>query len=312
MSSEPAVPNSPVDPAQGDDDRELDDFLAGRSALNAAYREATRGDHAPAALEAPVVALARAAQAQAAGTQVLRPVPSRPRWLPLAAAAVAFGLSLSVMLRLREGAVEPAVSRAHRVSVERHAAGGAGTRSLEQAAEAESARVAAQVATVPARKPLEQASGTVARSPAPAPALAPPAPASPPPPAATDPRFAASAKARTFSQEVAPAPAQAAVPPADAMPHEPEARRLEAAPGAATTPAPSAGAMVESDSGSAAASAHPPMAAQAWLGDILELQQRGEHERARDELLRFRRRYPDHPLPAQLQPLATTTEPGDE
>ncbi len=46
-----------------------------------------------------------------------------------------------------------------------------------------------------------------------------------------------------------------------------------------------------------------PLDPEAWLRRVERLQSRGLDAEARRELLAFRQQYPDHPLPAALQPL---------
>lgn len=79
------------------DDRELDDFLAGRGELSAAYRAAARGEHAPPELDAAILANARTAAQLPPPFQRLH---RRPRWLRPVAVAATLVFSLGVMLSL--------------------------------------------------------------------------------------------------------------------------------------------------------------------------------------------------------------------
>ncbi|HKY91006.1 MAG TPA: hypothetical protein VJM11_08200 [Nevskiaceae bacterium] len=76
------------------DDRELEDFLSGKSALSSAYREASR-ESAPAALDAPIL--------DAAKTAARQPAPRAARrgtWLRPLAYAATFVLSTSLLLNV--------------------------------------------------------------------------------------------------------------------------------------------------------------------------------------------------------------------
>ncbi|MGQ0699754.1 MAG: hypothetical protein ACT4PZ_16110 [Panacagrimonas sp.] len=74
------------------DERELDEFLAGRDRIGAAYREASRGESAPAELDAAILLAAKEA--------VRTPLRRRPRWLQPLVVAATLVLSLGVLLNL--------------------------------------------------------------------------------------------------------------------------------------------------------------------------------------------------------------------
>lgn len=74
------------------DDAELDEFLAGRSRIGAAYREASKQDGAPPELDAAILSMAREA--------VATPVRRRSRWIQPMALAATLALSLGVLLNI--------------------------------------------------------------------------------------------------------------------------------------------------------------------------------------------------------------------
>lgn len=86
MSSEPQEP----------DDRELEDFLSGKSPISRAYREAGAEDRAPLELDASILAAAREANREAAAPRATR----RPRWIRPLAFAATFVLSVSVLFNV--------------------------------------------------------------------------------------------------------------------------------------------------------------------------------------------------------------------
>lgn len=74
------------------DDRELEDFLAGRHPVGKAYREASAQDTAPPELDALILGAAREA--------VRTPRARRPRWFQPVAVAATLALSLGVLLNI--------------------------------------------------------------------------------------------------------------------------------------------------------------------------------------------------------------------
>ncbi|THD05389.1 hypothetical protein B1810_01230 [Panacagrimonas perspica] len=74
------------------DDRELEDFLAGRHPVGKAYREASGQDTAPPELDALILGAAREA--------VRTPRARRPRWFQPVAVAATLALSLGVLLNI--------------------------------------------------------------------------------------------------------------------------------------------------------------------------------------------------------------------
>jgi hypothetical protein len=244
-------------------------------ALAELYRQAARDEPSP-RHDAAILAAARA--------ELARPQPSpRPTWWPrwrigLSVAATVMLTTSLVLLVQREQARDAAV--------------GEGLAARRQApAKAESAPAAPQEAEA---------------SKAPPDALA-PAPAAPRSPAARPEQDAAPATQATSRERAA------ATPPAGAL-EAPAAKAKRVAPSA--EPAPAAAAPSPSPSPSQEmrrdAQASPPVNAareaaprspEAWLADIRALLQAGRGEEARAALQAFRRSYPDHPLPADLEAL---------
>jgi len=74
------------------DDRELEDFLAGRHPVGKAYREASEHETAPPELDAAILTAAREA--------VRTPRARRPRWFQPVAVAATLALSLGVLLNI--------------------------------------------------------------------------------------------------------------------------------------------------------------------------------------------------------------------
>tara|TARA_R110000850_G_scaffold67188_2_gene149539 strand:- start:55128 stop:56198 length:1071 start_codon:yes stop_codon:yes gene_type:complete len=74
-------------------DREFEDFLAGRDKVSKAYREATRSTQAPEELDAAILAAARQAASRPKAAR-------RPRWIRPMALAATLILSLSVLVNI--------------------------------------------------------------------------------------------------------------------------------------------------------------------------------------------------------------------
>lgn len=81
-------------PRQPPDDRELEDFLAGRHPVGKAYRDASETEFAPRELDDSILAMARESIRSAP------PARRRPRWVQPMAVAATLGLSLSVLMNL--------------------------------------------------------------------------------------------------------------------------------------------------------------------------------------------------------------------
>jgi hypothetical protein len=118
----------------------------------------------------------------------------------------------------------------------------------------------------------------------PAPAAAPPAPA-----AMESAAPAKSSMAAPAAPAVLNAPAETARPRADAIAVQPQAfaRKKQDAANANEMAAKPAGALAESPA--------------QWLKRIVELRREGKTKEAEEELARFRKRYPDYRLPAELK-----------
>lgn len=302
------------------DDSELDDFLAGCSPISAAYREASRGEHAPPELDAAVMAAARAAPAARTGAR-------RPRWLPFAAAAASLVLGVSVLTevwrtpeaqvtfetagRSRPAAPAPesgAVTLPQSVVIERASEQAAivPTQRMEldkARAKAEQARREAELKSLAESKALEESrqrlrDERVGRQ-----------------------RFEREPREAAALADVQPAPAAApAAPRAEA--ESASAMRKSAAADAASAVAPLeriTSAVPDSQRGSSESPEAPPpppaLAAQldayespeGWLARIRELLRREDIEGVKAELRRFVGRYPDQVLPPDLRPFAAPT-----
>lgn len=336
MSSE----RSDLPPRQRPDDSELEDFLAGRSPISAAYREASRGEQAPPELEAVVMAAARAAPAAGSGAR-------RPRWLPFAAAAASLVLGVSVLMQVWHApeaqvtlqspdavadAAPAPVPESDALSWPLSIESGIPAPQAKQAQqeEAEQSRRKA-VAKAQPMEELGSAAAADRRADAESKALA-----------EDRQRQAAirkeqealllferdsTASSDSASALEAPAPAPASAAPLSAPQ---EARAMRKAP--TSEPEPAAAASEQHMEGAAAASGGrfdslpgpPPPApvnreasesAEDWIARIRELLEREDLEAVRQELRRFVARYPDQALPPDLQPfaapMATPAEPQE-
>lgn len=288
---------------QPPDDRELEDFFAGRHPVGRAYREASENDAAPTELDAAILAAAR----ESVRTRIVR----RLRWVQPVALAATLVLGLSVLMNVwrdpqtRERIVPAAPVAPKQVT-------GESVVEMQSEPSADAAAKPAPSAT-PEKKKSE---------PPPTPAEPPPAAAPPPPPpaasgAATErqqPSFyplIEPAPGRETSPAMAPPAASASAPSAaerDAT-HEAESRlraddaqkqrRMEealpqAAPRAAAPEPDSADRLGSS------AEAQESTSVEQWIERVRAELARGDESAARDSLAAFRRAYPDTPLPEDL------------
>lgn len=341
MSSEINGPPPPQPP----DDSALEDFLAGRSAISAAYREASRGERAPASLDASILAAADSAHTMPA-PRALR----RPRWLPIAATAASFVLSVSLLIDLWRQPETRITGEAVSVSATDAEFAPAKASPAEAAREPEEARqrqLAEQAQD--ARKAqhfkdeADSSVGGIAERKA---RRADPEERAPPP-ARSESRmdFARHPHAQSppLVPLIAPAPqtqSQTSTPDAAAeraaraestaklnrqraaaveLMQRPDAATAAAAPdalGFESSEALSAKRSAEAVSPDEAsdrpdATAEALSAPEAWLERIRELNRRGDADAAKRELKRFRRKYPDYELPSDLRALALPTPTPD-
>lgn len=248
-------------------DKELDDYLQGGSALSRAYAEAD--DIAPPAhLDAAILAQAHSA------VHARPAVVNKRRWaVPVGLVATLFvmvmaGLQLPAMMRDDALMQAPQVAS---VAMERNAPVPVSIAPLpsKEAKQAEPARKLAS--TNEATKQV--VAQTYAKRDAGKLAMAAPPVAAPPPPSV------------------------AMTNQADAMPEEPQAmphERLPAAPAARMAAAP---AMADQLSKTEEAPLNPAE----WLKQIKALQQAGKQEEAKKELVAFKKRYPDYPIPKAME-----------
>jgi len=318
-----------------DDDRDFDAFLRGEDDLSALLRQAPQPE-VPPALDARILAQARGTLAEpvlaepAHAGRAAANDPAPAPWLmrmrvPLGlAATVVIGVSLSLRWTgWQEGtpvvlvsdstpmapAAPPAAAAKPEVLAEEtkpealRGQDGSGAAEPGAAAPVASAPpVRARTVPAPARAPKSVADTSEeeeVRPPPPPPPAPAPAPMALPAPAPAAP----SVFYRSAPQPPAPAaraPAPAAPAPAIAAPAPATA---PAAPAPALQPAPQASTRVEV-SGSRIArnsdTATDPRAEQ-WLSLLTELLDRRLDDDARDNWARFRREFPDYPVPPALQ-----------
>lgn len=273
------------------DDRELEDFLAGRDPIGKAYREAARDETAPRELDAAILSAARAA--------VGRPLRRRPRWLQPLAVAATLALSLGVLLNLwRDPALRPALSPQPRPEAtrEQQDRDPMPVPAAPVQAEPEPERVlrdsSVELKRPEARRKTQgmidgDAPRAAPASPLDAPsarseALAPAAP----PTESTESDGAAKTAPEAEAQHQAPAASAGAMSRDDVAPlHKSEAAR-------------------EALSGSAADAAQSELPAADWIRRIRDLRDQGAVEDARQELREFVRSHPDYRLPEDLMSLA--------
>lgn len=276
----------------------------GDDALHDLYREGRTDEGPPPALDAAILAAGRDA-VRAAKPAVRRPRPWWQVWLaPVSVAAVAVvGLTLSLHV-----AEEPDFDARARLPKATPAAAPAAM--PERSAVAETAAPKAEAARPPAKAPPRpQAERGLAREEAQQPAAPPPAMAAPAPVVETLGRSAERERrqeADRANEAASPKPARSmdqspTTPPAaelkkdtapvDTLRDAGQSNRLMA-------PASSAAKKSRQDAAGAGIEADPAR----WIESIRRLRADGREREAAAELLRFRGRYPDFPLPADLQP----------
>lgn len=282
------------------DDRELEDFLAGRHPVGHAYREGSENETAPPELDAAILAAARDA--------VRRPVVRRPRWIQPVALAATLVLGVSVLMNLwrepqtREQIVPGASPAPQPITKESEIESHGAPSAAAEAAAAKSAPI-----ETPEKKKLEL--------PAPKPgASADDAAAPPPPPASGDVIERDQPQASRFemprdlpSRDMAPAMA----PPAASAPAlaEPDARReseareridQEQRQRSTQKAMPAAPAQGSADGLGASGVVPESRSVEQWIAQIRAEIARGDESEARDSLQDFRREYPDVVLPPDL------------
>lgn len=291
-----------------DDDREFDAFLRGEDDLSSLLRQAPQPE-VPPALDARILAQARAALAEPAhaGKEAANdpaPAPWRVRMrVPLGlAATVVIGVSLSLRWTgWQEGTPVVLVSDSDPVAPA--AAPPPPAAAARPEAPVETAPPPGQDAPAAAAPPVR---ARAAPRPAPAPVAAAPAEEAvfppPPPPPAPAPMAAPAPAPMAAPAPAAPSVYYRSAPPAPPAPPPPPA---PAAPAPAPAPqaAPQAPIHVEVTGSRIARSdkaATEPRAEQ-WLSLLTELLDRHLDDDARDNWARFRREFPDYPVPPALQ-----------
>lgn len=260
--------------------------------LQALYREAAGEEPGP-ALDRRILDAVRADLAAAAASTA-RPVPWWKGWLPAATAlaAVVVGVSLTWRVmdeqerQLREEMqAAPAASEAARQPAADTAAAPAPARA------GRSAPVSAKAPVAPEREVAATAQPPAAPEPRAFSAPAAPAPAVAPP-QEVEAKKAARPEVREMESR-RDAVVQDAAPALSRSAPKPEAGRLGAGNEAAgvLSSAPAAKALTERDA----------VAPEVWLQSIRDLRAAGRDAEAVQSLARFRQRYPDFPLPADLK-----------
>lgn len=296
---------------QPPDDRELEDFLAGRHPMGRAYREASENDAAPPELDAAILAAAR--------ESVRAPIVRRPRWVQPVALAATLVLGLSVLMdvwrdpQTRERIVPAAPAAPQRVTED----------SVVEMQSAPSAAADAVAKPAPSQTPEKKKSEPPPTPDEPPPAAARP-PAPPAPPAASG--AATERQHPSFYQLIEPAPGRETSPamaPPGASPSAPSAAELDATREAesrlraedaqkqrrmeeALPQAAPRAAAPEPDSADrlgSSAGAQQSMSVEEWIERMRAELARGDESAARDSLAAFRRAYPDTPLPEDLAAL---------
>lgn len=98
------------------DDRELEDFLAGKHPVGRAYREASENQTAPRELDDAILRMAREHAAQSKA-ETVAPIRRRPRWLQPLAVAATLALSLGVLMNIwRDPSLRDQVAPEHEVA----------------------------------------------------------------------------------------------------------------------------------------------------------------------------------------------------
>lgn len=293
---------------QPPDDRELEDFIAGRHPVGRAYRDVSHDETAPPELDAAILSAAREA--------VRTPVVRRPRWIQPVALAATLVLGLSVLMNVwrdpqtREKVVPAAesapsapqpVTEESTVETQRApsstAAAAAKPALSDQLKQQQNFNLSGMGDAAPARDaapPPPPASGSAVERDQPkasrfemhkslpdralAPSMAPPAASAPGPasaPAEAEPEAKRESEARERGDD---AQRQRSVP--EAMPAEP--------------------VQDSTDQLGASGAAPDPRSVGQWMAQIRAEIERGDESAARDLLRDFRREHPDVELPPDL------------
>lgn len=207
-------------------------------------------------------------------------------------------------LKIQQAPETPAPAAAGSIAVRREPMPFAADSAMQSEAKREAATPAAKdLAELPS---AQMAPRTTAPIPAPAaaqpapPAMASTAPAPMPAPAVARPAMPAVAGAAPAKSKMA-APAAPATPAALNAPAEAERSRADAA-----AAQPQEFARKKQNAANVQETADKPVGALAespahWLERIIELRKEGKTKEAEEELAKFRTRYPDYPLPAELK-----------
>ncbi len=259
--------------------------------LQALYREAAGEEPSP-ALDRRIIEAVRADLAAAAASKA-RPVPWWKGWLPAATALAAVVVGVSLTWRVMD-------EQEHQLREELQAAPAASEAARQPAADTAAAPAPARAGStpVPANAPVAPekevaATAQPAAAPEPRAFTAPDAPAA----AVVLPQeFEAKKAARPEVREMESrrdAVVQDAAPALSRSAPKLEAVRLGASNEAAgaVSSAPAAKALTERDA----------VSPEVWLQRIRELRTAGREAEAAQSLARFRQRYPDFPLPADMK-----------
>lgn len=297
-----------------DDDRELEAFLRGEDDLSSLLRQAPPPE-VPPELDARILAQARAALAEPApaGREAAND-PAPAPWLlrmrvPLGlAATVVIGVSLSLRWTAWEAGTpvvlvsdsEPAAVTAPppAVAAKSEAQAEAAPRREDGTGAAAPTPAAAPVRArpVPAPAPAPVAAAPAQEEVRPPPPPAAPAPMAPPAPAPMALPAPAPAAPTVFYRSPPPPPAPAAPAPASA-------------PSAQATPQASTHVEVTGSRIARSDQAAIEQRAEQWLSLLTELLDRHLDDDARDNWARFRREFPDYPVPPSLQARIDALQP---
>lgn len=301
MSSERKVP----------DDRELEDFLAGKHPVGRAYRETSENQTAPRELDDAILRMARE-HASRSMPEAGVPIRRRPRWLQPLAVAATLALSLGVLMNIwRDPSLRDQVAPEHEAAPAAMAPTPPAPETAPSTAHAEAPMVPSEAAEASTASEARRA----APRPSPPPALESPR-AQPLPkekaraaeperddaladrvsPSAVGPRAGG-----TMAPTAPPPPPPAASAFADEAAPVQEKKEIQAEEREQAQKALAA----EAAAAQSQSSRQEPETAEMLIERARAAIARDDHEAARRVVAELRRRFPDAPLPEDLRPLAS-------
>lgn len=288
------------------DDRELEDFLAGKHPVGRAYREASENQTAPRELDDAILRMAREHAAQSKA-ETVAPIRRRPRWLQPLAVAATFALSLGVLMNIwRDPSLRDQVAPEHEVAPAATAPTPPKPEIPPSTAEVEAPIVQSEAADAPTASEARRAAPRPSPPPAAEAPLAQPFPkekaraAEPDRDDALTDRVSPSAVGPRAGGTMAPT---APPPSADEAAPVQEKKEIQAE---EREPAHKAAA-ADAAAAQSLSSRQEPETPEVLIERARAAIARDDVEAARRLVAELRRRFPDAPLPEDLNPLVSST-----